>query len=158
MWDNFVNQDEHSSWRMCTAVLRTCDPLCHSQASFSAVNQWTHSSSAGSQALSQLLQVYQILTKCFECPEHWTHHEQAKRDTNPQDNRCGKVWEIWWWHGSHLKWLPDALFYTLLGKFTLLGKLFLNSHLRKVVNCIQQIITPPGNPKKRHQDKSLTGR
>lgn len=34
MRDIFVNQDEHSSWRMCTAVPRTRD---HSQASFGAL-------------------------------------------------------------------------------------------------------------------------
>ena len=36
MREIFVNQDEHSSWRMCTAVLKTRD---HSQASFGALGQ-----------------------------------------------------------------------------------------------------------------------
>lgn len=50
----------------------------------SHTGKWTHSRSAGGQALGQLLQVYQTLTRCLEHPEYRTHHEQAKGTTNPQ--------------------------------------------------------------------------
>lgn len=76
----------HSSWRMCTAVLKTCDLLCHSQQSFGALG-WAHRQMdpfqlCRGEILSLSLCVHQT-TRCEECPEHWTHCEQAKGTTNP---------------------------------------------------------------------------